>query len=159
MPRPAYGMTLEEYMVALPIFISDDPRTNKLIEGTELSPEQIKFALIMTLDKFNNSAPLITGFNFEQFPSPAMLLLGASIRALDIAISAKNRNKLPYSDSGLNVDEDGQAPYYLQAKQILQQEYETWVKDFKRALNVEQCYGSSPSEYSIIYPYTNRPIK
>lgn len=149
-------MKLEEYLIGLPMFIKDRPECNKLIEGTEFTPEEIKMALIMALEKFNTTPPLVLTYSLEQFPIVSMLMLGATARLMDMAVIAKNRNRLPYSDAGLSVDDDGQAPQYQQVKQIMMQEFEEWMRNYKKAINVEQCYGGISSEYSITYPYNFR---
>jgi hypothetical protein len=140
------------------MFMKDRKEFNKLIQTTEYDKDELRLAFIMALDDFNSSPPQIGLFNFETFPSPVLLLTKAAINALDMGIFQKDRDRLPYNDSGLSVDDDGQSQAYTQHRQILVQEYEAKKKAIKVAMNVEGCYGGSSSEYGLLSLYTNRTV-
>lgn len=150
---------LEDFRIILANFLRDHPRVNKLIKGCEFEPGDLDLFIIMALDDFNSTPPPLGVRGLENFPSYYLLLMGAAIQALTSSAFAKLRNQLAYSDSGLSIDEDAQGPAYIQMRAMLSQEYETKKLNIKRAINVNRCYGGTPSEYSLIYPYTNRNVR
>ena len=51
----------------------DFPELNRLIEGQETSDREIAFAIVETVDDFNNTPTLIEAYGVENFPSPSLL--------------------------------------------------------------------------------------
>ena len=127
--------------------LRDRPEVNTLQEsGEELETEDLKLALVLALDDFNNT-PFITRFTFASFPYVGLLLDGAFLQALKMAAVGQARNELNYSAGGVQVRTSDKAPMYMQIFQTLLPLYEQRKRDFKRQLNLQGGYASLPSEY------------
>lgn len=136
-------------------FLRDHPKVNRLLGGQEESnDEDLALALHNALDEFNTMPPPIGQYGFENFPSRSLLIHGAAIWALESAGILESRNRLQYSEGGLNVAVSDSAQDYRAWIQSFTQKYMRRMQKLKKTINLESCYGQTESEYSDINSYT-----
>ncbi|MEN6550135.1 MAG: hypothetical protein ABFE07_29170 [Armatimonadia bacterium] len=140
--------TKAEYVGMLRRFLRDIDELNKLLARKESSDKQLELALDMALDDWNMTTPILNMVGYSDFPSPNLLIRGASIQVLISAGILASRNKLPYSDGGVTVQSSDQAQEYTGWLQLIIQDYERKKQAIKVQINLESCWGSVYSEYS-----------
>lgn len=155
-------MTRLSYRIAVPdeliddirTMLSDKPEFNRLIKGTEFNDDQIKLAVRLWLNKFNNYPPKIvaqyTNLETEDFPAWDILFEGVMIGLLIQGGIVNTRNFLNFSDGGVSfsVNDKGQA--YQSWINMTATNHERKVGDLKASLNAEEAYDyhSSPDQVS-----------
>jgi hypothetical protein len=97
------------------MYFGDFPEENRLIRGTELSDDKIRFALQIFIHHFNNIPPvLITKFGAKDFPSALVLFQGATVEMLRMAGFIQSRNFLNFNDGGVSFTVSDKAVDYQQ---------------------------------------------
>lgn len=140
--------TTEEKLVdRLRCFLRDDPALNKLIKGFESSPKQLIFALEDSVDDWNNTPPPLAPINLDTHPSRRLLIRGAAIEILRSAGILQSRNRLSYSDGGVNVQVSDKAADYQAWLNNMVNDYERKKLELKKSINLAMAYGEVPSEY------------
>lgn len=122
-----------------------DPEANLLIKDFEYSPEEIRTALTITVDAWNEEPPNLMRHNYTlyNFPSRHWLLMGTSAKLLRIAAFRFDRNNLTYNVPGGAVnDQDKGKVYDIKADKLWKQ-YIEWVRRKKRELNMASGWGSA----------------
>lgn len=126
------------------IWIRDkDPAANLLLEDYEFSPEEIRTAVTLAVDKWNDTPPFMSGYHYtvDSFPFRSALLTGAVANLLTIAGHRYRRNRLNYTVPGGAVDDKNKATEYDAAAARLAQEYTLHIQHIKRSLNMEQGWA------------------
>lgn len=120
-----------------------DPSANLLIDDFEFSPEEIRTAMTLTIDAWNDTPPFLTTHSFDvnTFPFRSALLTGTCANLMFIAANRFRRNSLNYNIPGGAVADQEKAPAYDAAGQRLWTEFKDWVTRVKRAINMEQGFG------------------
>jgi hypothetical protein len=120
-----------------------DPSANLLLDDFEFSPEELRTAMTLAVDKWNDTPPFLTthSFNINNFPFRSALLGGTCANLLFIAANRFRRNSLNYNVPGGAIADQEKALPYDQAGQRLSDEYKAWVMHAKRAINMEQGFG------------------
>jgi len=131
-------------------FIRDDEKLNRLIEGRESSPAQLRMALEDSLDDWNTTPPPIAHISYETHPSRRLLIRGAVIEILESAGILMSRNRLDYNDGGITVRISDKAGDYSQWITSVVNRYERKKLEIKRSINVGLGWGYVESEYSTI---------
>lgn len=134
----------------LNMFLRDNEKLNKLIEGKEHSPAQLRDALIDSLDDWNITPPPLTPVDFSTHPSRRLLIHGAVIELLQSAGILQSRNRLQYNDGGITVSVSDKASDYQSWISLLVNDYERKKRAVKVTKNVELGWGGVSSEYSKI---------
>lgn len=150
---PGIGWTIDDATGALREFLGDKPENNKLIPGTELSPDQLKLAIELTIDEVNNTPPFMQ-FTLEDFPSKVILLHGGTVQALIMAGLVQSRNYLQFSDGGISEIISDKAPSYqgwIQQLTGIIGNYKQKTDELKIAINMERAWGVVPSPYGYWY--------
>jgi len=120
-----------------------DPEANLLLKDFEFGQEELRTAMTLAVDYWNEVSPLMLGYNYDinNFPYRYHLLMGTCANLLFIAANAYRRNKLPYNIGGGTVnDQDKDQPYDAAGAKLWEQ-YKEWVARKKRELNMTQCWG------------------
>lgn len=120
----------------------NDPAANLLLDDYEFSPEEIRTAMTLTVDYWNEQPPFIQGYDYDKFPWRGMLLRGTAANLLFIAAHRFRRNALKYSAGGLAIADQEKHGEYDGAGQALWSEYKAWVEKAKRAINVETGFAT-----------------
>lgn len=132
------------------IFLSDFPHMNRLLPGEESDKDTIELAVDLSIDNFNNAEGFQTGFSLATFPSLKILIYGAVIEILKMKGILYSRNRLNYTDGGVQVAINDKAPEYMQWATAMERTYDRLVVNKKIALNAAAAWGGVPSEYSSV---------
>ena len=72
----------------------NDPEANKLLDDYEFSPEEIRTAMTLTVDHWNDQPPYIRSYDYDKFPYRSKLLQGTAANLLfmgsDIVLRVSN---------------------------------------------------------------------
>ena len=142
--------TKQQYTQMLRKFLRDIDELNKLLDRKETSDNQLELALDMALDDWNMTPPPLYMVDYTNFPSPNMLIRGATIQVLTSAGILYSRNKLDYSDGGITVRVSDQAQEYMAWLNMIANDYERKKLELKKSINLAMCWGNVFSEYSQI---------
>lgn len=118
----------------------NDPEANLLIDDFEFSPEEMRTAMTLTVDYWNDQPPYLRNYDYDKFPFRSKLLAGTAANLLFMAAHRFRRNALQYSSGGLTVQDQEKYQQYDAAAARLWQEYKDWVPMNKRSINAEQGF-------------------
>jgi len=120
-----------------------DPEANLLIDDFEFTPEEIRTAKTLAVDKWNDTPPFMIHHNHTTatFPYRSGLLTGTAANLLYIAGHRFRRNSLKYSVPGGAVADQEKFAEYDAAADRLWKKYTDWVAHTKRAVNMEEGWG------------------
>jgi hypothetical protein len=124
------------------IFLRDtDPSANILLDDFEFSPEEIRTAMNITVDRWNDTPPDIYRMDYDEFPYRSILLMGVASNLLSMAAHRYRRNSLAINAGGTSVNDQDKAREYDQAAMRLRDEYLQAIRKKKRELNVGLGWG------------------
>lgn len=124
------------------IFLRDkDPAANILLDDFEFTPEEIRTAMNLAVDKWNDTPPDIYRMDWDHFPYRSILLLGAASNLLYMAARRYARNSIQINAGGTSVNDQAKAAEYDQASERLRQEYLQAIRMKKRELNTGLGWG------------------
>ena len=133
--------------VDIRIFLRDNPSTNTLLMDFEFSPEEIRTAATLCIDKWNDTPPFVNNFTIDTFPFRWALTMGTTANLLTMAAHKFRRNNLTYQVAGGSVDDQNKAPIYDQTASLIAREFNDWMTKAKIAINLGQCWGSDTQYY------------
>ena len=120
----------------------NDPDANLLIDDFEFSAEEIRTAMTLTVDYWNETPPHTSSYDYDKFPFRYALLRGTAANLLFMAAHRFRRNHLQYSAGGLTVDDQNKYQQYDAAGARLWDEYKQWVTQTKKTQNVDLGWGT-----------------
>lgn len=120
----------------------NNPEANTLLDDFEFTPEEIRTAMTLTVDYWNDRPPYIRNYDYNKFPYRSQLLMGTAANLLFIAAHRYRRNSLTYQAGGMSIQDQDKYQQYDGAGQKLWQQYQEWVISNKRALNAEQGFAT-----------------
>lgn len=126
------------------IFLRDkDPELNLLLDDFEFTPEELRTAMTLTVDKWNETPPLLNTHMYTtlNFPFRYHFLMGSCALLLYMAAMRFRRNSLTYNIPGGQVADQEKFQAYDAAGQRLSTEYNEWVARMKRSINIECGWG------------------
>lgn len=124
------------------IFLRDThPEDNILIDDFEFSPEEIRTAMNITVDRWNDTPPDVYRMDYDEFPYRSILLLGVASNLLSMAAHRYRRNSLAINAGGTSVNDQDKAGQYDQAAARLRDEYLQAIRTKKRELNSNLGWG------------------
>jgi len=142
MQEAAQGNNQQVNEVMIRLWLRDqNPDLNYLIKDLEFSSDEIKMALMMCQDYWNETPPFIGVFSPSSSPFRYHLLMGTSAQLFFIAANRYRRNALPMNAGGVSIDDQNKFAQYDAAGQKLWDLYRQWVKDSKLAQNISMCWG------------------
>lgn len=149
-------MNKDDMVETLRRFLKDYGELNRILDrDRELEDDDLEQALEMAVDEFDMMPPILSiDFSVDNFPSKSLLLHGAAIWALESAGILQSRNRLNYSDGGIQVQVSDKAQSYQSWIQMFLQRYQRRAKQIKRQLNLERAYGNVHSEYLDVDAYS-----
>lgn len=118
-----------------------DPEANTLLDDFEFGSEEIRTAMTLAVDKWNDTPPFIYFYDIRTFPFRSALLTATCANLLFIAAHRYRRNDLQYSIPGGAVNDQARHKEYDVAGERLWQKYMEWVAHAKRSLNIESGFG------------------
>ena len=120
----------------------NDPEANLLLDDFEFSPEEIRTAMTLTADYWNETPPNVGSYDYDKFPYRFALLRGTAANLLFMAAHRFRRNQLNYNAGGLTVDDQNKYQQYDSAGARLWEEYKQWITNTKRSINVASGWGT-----------------
>ncbi|MBQ3342586.1 MAG: hypothetical protein IJG84_11870 [Kiritimatiellae bacterium] len=124
------------------IFLRDtDPDANLLLDDFEFTPKEIRTAMNITVDRWNDTPPEIYRMDDDEFPYRSILLLGVASNLLSMAAHRYRRNSLAINAGGTSVNDQDKAGQYDQAAARLRDEYLHMIRTKKRELNANLGWG------------------
>lgn len=128
--------------VEVRIFLKDaHPETNILLDDYEFSPEEIRTAMNMAVDRWNDTPPDIYRMDYDRFPYRSIFILGVAAYLLSFAARGYSRNSLAINAGGTSVNDQDKAREYDAAAGRLREEFLQAVRMKKRELNTNQGWG------------------
>jgi hypothetical protein len=126
---------------------------NFLLDGVEMDEESIALAMMMTVEEYNITAPILCeGYTEETFPYRMPYLIGVAAFLLRSKGLNLARNSLPYtSTTGTAVDDStAKSRLYLELGEKYLEEFKEKIRPIKQNKNINEGYGcvSGPSRYS-----------
>ena len=120
-----------------------DPEANLLLDDFEYGSEEIRTAMTLAVDKWNDTPPFLQShtFTINTFPFRSALLTGTAAGLLRIAAHRFRRNSLNYNVPGGSIADQEKAAPYDQAGDRLMQDYTQWLTHAKRSINMEEGFG------------------
>jgi len=132
--------SLHEFVKDVRLYLRDFPELNRLISGEESSDRMIAWAVIDALDDINNSPPLISKYQIENFPYRSLLLRGTVLSLLESVGIFQTRNQLSFSDGGIQVGASDKGPMLMQWINLLRGTYEDKKLKWKIAVNIQKAF-------------------
>ena len=124
------------------IFLGDtNPAANILLDDFEFSPEEIRTAMNLAMDRWNDTPPDIYRMDYDEFPYRSILLLGVSAYLLSMAAHKYRRNSVQINAGGTSFNDKAKAGEYDQAAANLRAEFLQAVRMKKRELNCNLGWG------------------
>lgn len=118
------------------------PEANLLLDDYEYGPEEIRQAMTMAVDTWNDTPPDILRHTVESFPYRRILMLGTAANLLTMAGMMFRRNRLPYQIAGGSVDDQNKAPDYDRAATELAAQFNAMLRQKKMELNIDMGWGT-----------------
>ena len=141
----------QEVRRLLRLFLNDTPELNRLIRTQESTDEKLDLALLLTVDDYNVTPPLLGTAQVANFPSLYLLIYGGAINVLRSAGLLQSRNELAYSSGGVSVRIFDKTQLYQSWIAQFVAEYERKKQNLKISLNINAALaGGVASEYSIL---------
>jgi len=138
----------------LRMFLNDTAELNRLIRQEESDTDKLDLAIVMAIDDWNITPPLLGNVDITTYPSLYLLLYGSSIQTLRSAGILQSRNQLEYSSGGITVRTFDKTQLYQSWIMQFVQDYEIKKNAMKKFLNIEGSWpGGVSSEYSTIHWY------
>jgi len=122
-------------------FLMDHPDTNTLLDDYEFSPEQIRSAMTLIVDKWNETRPPVGTYSIDSFPYRYHMLVGTCSILLRSAAHKYRRNDLDYNIGGGAINDQKKAAAYTAAAGALSAEFKEWMTREKNGLNMNQGWG------------------
>ena len=124
------------------IFLRDaDPAANLLIDDYEFSPEEIRTAMYLAKDTWNDTPPDRYRGDYDSFKYRSILLLGVASNLLFMAARRYSRNSLAINAGGTSVNDQDKSREYDQASARLREEFLRAIRTKKRELNYNLGWG------------------
>ena len=115
---------------------------NFLLEDIEFTDEDISNAIVLTVDRYNSTTPLVNTYSSTDFPYRYEMLLGASAMLLRAKAINMMRNNLDYSTAdGVAINDLDKRKEYFSVAQAFDAEFIDRITKIKVSRNAEECYG------------------
>lgn len=135
----------------LRLFLNDTPQLNRLVRQEESNDERLDLALLLAVDDYNVTPPLLGNLTVANFPSLWMLIYGATIQVLRSQGLLQSRNELAYSSGGVSVRIFDKTQNYQSWIAQFVAEYERKKQNYKIAQNISGALGGGvSSEYAVL---------
>lgn len=135
----------------LRIFLNDTPELNRLIRRQESDDDKLDLALMLAIDDYDITPPLLGQTTIENYPSLFLLLYGGAIQVLRSAGILQSRNELVYSSGGVSVRIFDKTQLYQSWIAQFVAEYEKKKQNYKISVNINNALGSGvSSEYATL---------
>ena len=139
---------VRKFAAVMHLYMRDDPKLNRLIEGRETNPRMMVWSVLDTMDDFNQSPPPIGSLPIDKIP-PSILKLGVVANVLEQVALLQTRNRLSFSDGGIQAQISDKSPELMSWIDRFANRYEEKKLRWKIMKNIEAAWGFGvSSEYS-----------
>lgn len=129
-------------------YLRDFKELNRIIEGEETNPRMMMWAVLDAIDDFNETPPPIGTLPIDSIP-PSILKLGVAVTVLESVGHLQTRNRLSFSDGGVQAQISDKSPELMNWIQLLGNRYEQKKLSWKTSKNISQAFGFGvSSEYA-----------
>jgi hypothetical protein len=112
-----------------------------LLGDFEFTPEEIRTAQTLAVDRWNDTPPQVGNFTVATFPWRYYLLMGTVANLLTMAAHLYRRNDLRYNVPGGAIHDQDKGPAYDAAAARLAADFGQWMTKQKVAQNMNQGWG------------------
>lgn len=127
---------------------------NFLLDSVEYSDDDINQAMILTVDKYNSTLPMVDTYTIEDFPYRYEFMLGTSATLLRSKAINYSRNRLDFlTKDGATIQDKLKTGEYLSMANALMSEFDQRIVNIKKTKNAEQCYGHVSGPYHYLRPF------
>lgn len=144
--------TVMGYVSLVRAKMRDYPELNRLTDGVESSDRNIAMAIMLAVDDYNNTPPLLTPVTIAKFPSLDLLVRGTIVQLIESLGLLQTRNLLPYSDGQVQIQTE-QPQLLMQWWNLFKQDYDNKKFRLKQATNLANAMGHQvgmSTEYLLI---------
>lgn len=141
-------------------FIQDYPETNKLVEGTETTDEQIARFILDIVDDFVYSPPVMLRFSpnagqiWNERPLGAIrkwVVDMSAARTMKSIVNKLARNDMPYTAGNTTVQPEAVWRNIQPIIQDIEIQYKEFRDNYKIQVNLSSVWGSVFTDFSIGY--------
>lgn len=127
---------------------------NFLLDSVEFSDADIQSAMMLTVDKYNSTLPMVDTYTIEGFPYRYELMLGTAATLLRSKAVNYSRNRLDFSTKdGATIQDKAKTLEYLTMANTMMQEFDQRVTNIKRTKNAEEAYGHTSGPFQYLRPF------
>jgi len=124
-------------------FLRDaDPDANLLLDDYEFTPEELRSAMNLLVDKWNEIPPPVFTYTVDTFPWRYHMLLGTCANLLRMAAYRYQRNDLQYQIGGGVVMDQAKAQAYHATADRLMAEFDQWLRLKKSEIQASIGWGA-----------------
>ena len=138
------------------VFMRDNcPEANLLLDDYEFGYEEIRTAMTLAVDLYNETPPFLRNYTVDTFPYRYHLLMGTVANLLTMASIRYRRNDLTYQIPGGAINDQNKWQSYDKLAAQLGAQYKDWVTKTKVAKNMESGWGTDWGAYRTRRPLTD----
>lgn len=127
---------------------------NFLLDSVEFSDEDIQSAMMLAVDKYNSTLPMVDTYEIESFPYRYELMLGAAATLLRAKAVNFSRNRLDFTTKdGATINDKAKTQEYMALANAMMQEFDARITNIKKTKNAEECYGNVPGPFQYLRPF------
>lgn len=127
---------------------------NFLLDSVEFSDEDIQSAMMLAVDKYNSTLPMVDTYTIENFPYRYELMLGTAATLLRAKALNYSRNRLDFSTKdGATIQDKAKTQEYLSIANMMMQEFDQRITNIKRTKNAEEAYGHMGGPFQYLRPF------
>jgi hypothetical protein len=124
--------------------LRDSPQDNELLNDFAWDNAEIAQALQEPIDFWNAELPDVGIYYTSQNWPPQFRhwwIRGTIAALFRVAAEHQRRNQLDYSAGGLQVQDSNRSQDYMQAAELIWNDFKAWVRSRKIVMNQELCWG------------------
>jgi hypothetical protein len=130
------------------VFMRDNcPEANLLLDDFEFGYEEIRTAMTLAVDLWNETPPLLRNLTVDTFPYRYHLLMATVANLLMMAAIRYERNDLTYQIPGGAINDQNKGKAYSTLSTQLGTQFKEWVIKVKVSMNMEAGWGTDWGAY------------
>ena len=135
-----FAIEIEEVRTSL----MDFAENNKPLYVEDLTDPDIFRCMVMVVNDFNETPPILARYQFtlENFPYKFLLNLGATAFALELVALKELRGEMSFDDGGVANSQHYKQGHFNQYAVLRKQEYTQLKRNIKVSLNKNQCWAT-----------------
>lgn len=127
---------------------------NFLLDSVEFSDEDIQSAMMLTVDKYNSTLPMVDYYTIQNFPYRYEFMLGTAATLLRAKALNFSRNRLDFTTKdGATINDKAKTQEYMALANAMMQEFDAKIVAIKKSKNAEEAYGHSSGPFQYLRPF------